>query len=124
MYWPKDYARMRLTFSSYVDTGFWNFDALFVPQQHPARDMQDTFFVSYPPKAEKPRLDPANEATMDRMEAGSKRLFSTPESEKKEKKPRDFEKYWQDVKKVHQEGAFGSIGCSWSPDSLFNVDLY
>jgi phenylalanyl-tRNA synthetase alpha subunit len=26
----------------YVDSGFWNFDALFVPQQHPARDMQDS----------------------------------------------------------------------------------
>jgi phenylalanyl-tRNA synthetase alpha chain len=103
---------IRLKSSSFVDTGFWNFDALFVPQQHPARDMQDTFFVSYPPKADKPRLDPANEATMDRMEAGSKRLFSTPESEKKEKKPRDFEKYWEDVRKVHQDGAFGSIGCT------------
>ena len=103
---------IRLKSSSFVDTGFWNFDALFVPQQHPARDMQDTFFVSYPPKADKPRLDPANEATMDRMAAGSKRLFSTPESEKKEKKPRDFEKYWEDVRKVHQDGAFGSIGCT------------
>ncbi len=24
---------------------FWNFDALFVPQNHPAREMQDTFYV-------------------------------------------------------------------------------
>ena len=29
-----------------VETSFWNFDALFVPQDHPARDMQDTFFVA------------------------------------------------------------------------------
>lgn len=28
-----------------VETSFWNFDALFVPQDHPAREMQDTFFV-------------------------------------------------------------------------------
>ena len=28
-----------------ISTSFWNFDALFVPQDHPARDMQDTFFV-------------------------------------------------------------------------------
>ena len=28
----------------YVESGFWNFDALFVPQQHPARDLQDTFY--------------------------------------------------------------------------------
>ncbi|MCL5067794.1 MAG: phenylalanine--tRNA ligase subunit alpha, partial [Thaumarchaeota archaeon] len=25
---------------------FWNFDALFIPQQHSAREMQDTFYVS------------------------------------------------------------------------------
>ncbi|MGD2247522.1 MAG: phenylalanine--tRNA ligase subunit alpha [Candidatus Methanofastidiosia archaeon] len=29
-----------------VPSAFWNFDALFQPQDHPARDMQDTFFVS------------------------------------------------------------------------------
>jgi len=28
-----------------VDSSFWNFDALFTPQDHPAREMQDTFFV-------------------------------------------------------------------------------
>ncbi|KAJ5842737.1 uncharacterized protein N7525_000478 [Penicillium rubens] len=32
----------------FVETGFWNFDALFVPQQHPARDLQDTFYISDP----------------------------------------------------------------------------
>ncbi|SCU78568.1 LADA_0A06282g1_1 [Lachancea dasiensis] len=34
--------------NQYVDTGFWNFDALFVPQQHPARDLQDTFYLKDP----------------------------------------------------------------------------
>nr|MBA4405072.1 phenylalanine--tRNA ligase subunit alpha [Nanoarchaeum sp.] len=28
-----------------INTSFWNFDSLFVPQDHPAREMQDTFFV-------------------------------------------------------------------------------
>ena len=28
-----------------IATSFWNFDALFVPQNHPAREMQDTFYV-------------------------------------------------------------------------------
>lgn len=28
-----------------LDTAFWNFDALFVPQDHPARELQDTFFI-------------------------------------------------------------------------------
>lgn len=28
-----------------VETAFWNFDALFQPQDHPARDMADTFYL-------------------------------------------------------------------------------
>ncbi|MFZ5955424.1 MAG: phenylalanine--tRNA ligase subunit alpha [Nanoarchaeota archaeon] len=28
-----------------VVTGFWNFDALFQPQDHPARELADTFFI-------------------------------------------------------------------------------
>ena len=28
-----------------IDTSFWVFDALFTPQDHPAREMQDTFFI-------------------------------------------------------------------------------
>lgn len=30
---------------NYCQTGFWNFDALFTPQDHPVREMQDTFFI-------------------------------------------------------------------------------
>ncbi|MFC1686231.1 phenylalanine--tRNA ligase subunit alpha [Nanoarchaeota archaeon] len=28
-----------------INTAFWDFDSLFVPQDHPAREMQDTFFL-------------------------------------------------------------------------------
>ncbi|MBP2143045.1 phenylalanyl-tRNA synthetase alpha chain [Methanococcus voltae] len=34
--------------TSAVQTELWNFDSLFEPQDHPARDMQDTFFLKYP----------------------------------------------------------------------------
>lgn len=34
--------------NNFVECSFWNFDALFQPQQHPARDAHDTFFVSDP----------------------------------------------------------------------------
>lgn len=37
-----------------VESAFWNFDALFVPQDHPAREMQDTFYLSSPSEAELP----------------------------------------------------------------------
>jgi len=36
--------------NNYVESSFWNFDALFQPQQHPARDSHDTFFLSAPRK--------------------------------------------------------------------------
>ena len=32
----------------YVESSFWNFDALFQPQSHPARDAHDTFFIKNP----------------------------------------------------------------------------
>lgn len=34
--------------NSFVESSFWNFDALFQPQQHPARDSHDTFFLKAP----------------------------------------------------------------------------
>eukprot|EP01116_Phalansterium_solitarium_P014687 TRINITY_DN3246_c0_g1_i3.p1 TRINITY_DN3246_c0_g1~~TRINITY_DN3246_c0_g1_i3.p1 ORF type:complete len:505 (+),score=162.45 TRINITY_DN3246_c0_g1_i3:911-2425(+) len=40
--------------NNFVESSFWNFDALFQPQQHPARDAHDTFFLSEP--AATPRL--------------------------------------------------------------------
>uniref|UniRef100_A0A4X1TFJ6 Phenylalanine--tRNA ligase alpha subunit n=2 Tax=Sus scrofa TaxID=9823 RepID=A0A4X1TFJ6_PIG len=36
---------------NYIESSFWNFDALFQPQQHPARDQHDTFFLRDPPQA-------------------------------------------------------------------------
>lgn len=37
-----------------VESNFWNFDALFVPQDHPAREMQDTFYLEHPSKSSLP----------------------------------------------------------------------
>eukprot|EP00457_Paulinella_chromatophora_P006212 gb/GEZN01006230.1/.p1 GENE.gb/GEZN01006230.1/~~gb/GEZN01006230.1/.p1 ORF type:complete len:507 (+),score=97.02 gb/GEZN01006230.1/:36-1556(+) len=44
--------------NNYVESCFWNFDALFQPQQHPARDSHDTFFLSSPASAS--RLPPSS----------------------------------------------------------------
>ena len=74
---------------SFVETGFWNFDALFVPQQHPARDLQDTFYISDPPTADKPRGDHTAK-------------INDPEL--------DYKQYWNNIKEVHESGKFGSIG--------------
>jgi len=38
-----------------VESSFWNFDALFQPQDHPARDLMDTFYLSAPERIPLPR---------------------------------------------------------------------
>ncbi|MCL1810669.1 MAG: phenylalanine--tRNA ligase subunit alpha [Methanomassiliicoccaceae archaeon] len=38
--------------SEYVQPAFWNLDVLFTPQDHPARDLQDTFYLDNPSKAD------------------------------------------------------------------------
>ncbi|MCC7554020.1 MAG: phenylalanine--tRNA ligase subunit alpha [Methanobacteriaceae archaeon] len=37
-----------------LDSAFWNFDSLFQPQDHAAREMQDTFYVKKPIKCDLP----------------------------------------------------------------------
>lgn len=38
-----------------IELVFWNFDALFQPQDHPAREMHDTFYLAEPSRGEIPR---------------------------------------------------------------------
>jgi phenylalanyl-tRNA synthetase alpha chain len=40
--------------SPMVESAFWNFDALYQPQDHPARDMQDTFYMAEPDRLSLP----------------------------------------------------------------------
>ncbi|POS74568.1 tRNA synthetase class II core domain-containing protein [Diaporthe helianthi] len=79
--------------SKFVESGFWNFDALFVPQQHPARDLQDTFYISDPKQADLPRATGPDDKA-------------------------DYKTYVENIKAVHENGKFGSIGYRypWSED--------
>ncbi|KAL8387665.1 hypothetical protein RB595_009754 [Gaeumannomyces hyphopodioides] len=88
--------------SQYVESGFWNFDALYVPQQHPARDLQDTFYISDPKTADPPR-PPPNDATSQAV----------------------YDEYWKNVRQVHESGKYGSIGYRypWSPDESLRLVL-
>lgn len=51
--------------SPFVESSFWDFDALFQPQDHPAREMQDTFYLEKPGRVELPR----DSATVERVRA-------------------------------------------------------
>ncbi len=68
---------------NYVQSAFWDLDALFIPQDHPARDMQDTFYLEG--KAKLPELwEKVKKAHEDGGDTGSKGWqynFSKPESE-------------------------------------------
>jgi phenylalanyl-tRNA synthetase alpha chain len=99
----------------FVETGFWNFDALFVPQQHPARDLQDTFYISDPPRADPPREDPGLKDANARKH----------KRENSKEKVLNYEQYWKDVAAVHQDGKFGSIGYryTWDPEESLRLVL-
>ncbi len=56
--------------SPYVESAFWNFEALFQPQDHPAREMQDTFFLDRPQTAELPKKSEWVKAVKDCHEHG------------------------------------------------------
>lgn len=43
-----------------IQTSFWNFDALFTAQDHPVRDLQDTFYLANPAKGKLPRKELIN----------------------------------------------------------------
>lgn len=85
--------------SSFVDSGFWCFDSLFVPQQHPAREVQDTFYLSgiYTYCLNCPALIYASDPAK-----------SLPP-------PID---YYKRVAQVHEHGGYGSTGyrAPWSDD--------
>ncbi len=55
----------------FVESSFWNFDSLFQPQQHPARDAHDTFFLNNPKYSKvKQRLPEYYEKVRDVHEKG------------------------------------------------------
>ncbi|OJD13011.1 phenylalanine-tRNA ligase, alpha subunit [Emergomyces pasteurianus Ep9510] len=104
----------------FVETGFWNFDALYVPQQHPARDLQDTFYISDPARADKPREDDPSDihvANAGKTVDGSSNAADT--------KRLDFEQYWNNIRAVHESGKYGSIGYRypWNPEESLRLVL-
>lgn len=53
-----------------VETAFWNFDALFQPQDHPTREMMDTFYLSKPKQGKLPDKEDVVEAVAKTHENG------------------------------------------------------
>nr|WCZ58487.1 phenylalanyl-tRNA synthetase alpha subunit [Andalucia godoyi] len=92
--------------NAFVESSFWNFDALFQPQQHPARDAHDTFFLSDPATAPALTLSPLM-PSMDRLGPADK-----TKKQSEDDKPAIVmdDAYVQRVKDVHEKGGYGSIG--------------
>lgn len=89
--------------NKYVESSFWNFDALFQPQQHPARDAHDTFFLlgkSQTFRRQIVKLCHGCLLTFD--------LFLVVDPATATDFP-DME-YLNRVKEVHSHGGYGSIG--------------
>ncbi|KAH8830469.1 phenylalanine-tRNA ligase [Flagelloscypha sp. PMI_526] len=72
---------------SFVESSFWCFDALFVPQQHPARDVQDTFYMSDPQYASHPDPDYYNRVSAVHEKGAFDSIgYRTPWSDEESKK--------------------------------------
>ncbi|MHB8633593.1 MAG: phenylalanine--tRNA ligase subunit alpha [Thermoplasmatota archaeon] len=54
LFWKMGFQEIQ---GDYVESAYWNMDALFIPQDHPARDMQDTFYLREPARQEVPPKD-------------------------------------------------------------------
>ncbi len=68
-----------------LQESFWNFDALFTPQDHPVRDIQDTFFVDRKSKIKDKKIVDAVKQAHEKGVGGSKGWqysWSEEESEK------------------------------------------
>ncbi|ASJ16648.1 phenylalanine--tRNA ligase subunit alpha [Thermococcus chitonophagus] len=48
---------IEMTVDSLIETQFWNFDALFQPQNHPAREWTDTYQLKHPEKGQLPEKE-------------------------------------------------------------------
>lgn len=110
--------------SPMVESAFWNFDALFQPQDHPAREMQDTFYMRYPAEVALP------DAKIVAGEKGVRTLFdptaSTSSSVQCEKSPDPFSEIVERVRRTHEDGwETGSEGWgyTWSPERSKQVVL-
>lgn len=58
------------TSSPVVELAFWDFDALFQPQDHPAREMQDTFYLAVPAKGRLPNPELVNRVATAHQNGG------------------------------------------------------
>ncbi|NXD88830.1 SYFA ligase, partial [Halcyon senegalensis] len=91
----------------FVESSFWNFDALFQPQQHPARDQHDTFFLLGGHREEEGRgRHPRTPLTPPPF---------VPVPPDPAEAPQLPPGYTAKVKKIHSQGGYGSRGykCEW-----------
>ena len=102
--------------SPMVESAFWNFDALFQPQDHPARDMQDTFYMRDP-----------SETPLPGQKGLRSVLCEAPSGPFRQKTPDPFlSSIVENVRRTHEDGwETGSEGWgyTWSPDISKQVVL-
>lgn len=53
-----------------IESSFWNFDSLYQPQDHPARDMADTFYMKCPAESRLPKKEIVEKVSDAHMNGG------------------------------------------------------
>ncbi|KCZ81675.1 phenylalanine-tRNA ligase, alpha subunit [Anncaliia algerae PRA339] len=130
--------------SRYVESAFWNFDSLYQPQDHPSRDLHDTFYLSN--EIIVSDLEITEEIKNEILKKIEEKDFSYENNEIKvfkhfnreemqqekgiikvvirEKEEID-QQYLERVKKTHEEGLNESVGYKykWSKEESSKVTL-
>ncbi|KAJ8910961.1 hypothetical protein NQ315_017406 [Exocentrus adspersus] len=84
--------------SKFIESAFWNFDSLYQPQDHPSRDLHDTFYLS----------DTIIVSELEIDENERKNIL--------ENKEKVNENYLERVRNVHENGLVNSIGYRYKWD--------
>ena len=97
---------------NFIQSSFWNFDALFTAQDHPVRDMQDTFFIKNKTEPSNKKLEIHNLFNPTLPFGMGKSKVSgllSPQSEQDKKLVKA-------VKQAHENGVGGSKGWQYEWD--------
>lgn len=101
--------------SPMVESAFWNFDALFQPQDHPAREMQDTFYMRHPAEVPLPGEKWDRSILCEALSGPSRKNGPVPFIDIVERVRRTHEDGWE----TGSEG----WGYTWSPERSKQVVL-
>ncbi|EZG67417.1 phenylalanyl-tRNA synthetase alpha subunit [Gregarina niphandrodes] len=107
----------------WVESSFWNFDALFQPQTHPVRDAHDTFFLKHPARS----MDVAEQVALHEQLVSEGKALDGPRALDNISEATHLmdQTYFERVKEIHESGDHESHGWQfpWDAEESYKLIL-